>query len=64
MQSAQTTIQTLESFATPPTQASEAACSVKISDRDAAEIMATAEKPPPPNEAALLAARRFVQRLG
>jgi uncharacterized protein (DUF1778 family) len=43
-------------------QAQEATCSIRLSERDAAEVMATADKPPAPNEAALQAARRFIQR--
>src|ERR1700683_5029133 len=39
-------------------QVPEASCSVHLSERDAAEVMASAEKPPAPNEAALQAAMR------
>ena len=46
------------------TQLPEATCSIRLSERDEAEIMAMAEKPPTPNEAALQAARRFTQRRG
>ena len=45
-------------------QVPEATCSIQLSERDAAEVMAAAEKPPAPNEAALQAARRFIQRHG
>lgn len=48
----------------PPSQAPEAICSVRLSERDEAQVMAAAEKPPAPNEAALKAARRFMQRNG
>jgi uncharacterized protein (DUF1778 family) len=42
----------------------EATCSVRLSERDEAELMATAENPPLPNEAALKAAKRFKQSHG
>ena len=45
-------------------QTPEATCSIRLSERDAAAVIATAENPPAPNEAALQAARRFVQRHG
>ena len=45
-------------------QAPETTCSIQLSERDAAEVMVMAEKPPAPNEAALQAARRFIQRRG
>ena len=48
----------------PPPQAPEAACSVRLSERDEAAVLAAADKPPAPNEAALQAARRFIQRHG
>ena len=64
MESTQTDIHTGERPMIPPSQPPEATCSIRLSERDEAEIMATAEKPPAPNEAALQAARRFVQRHG
>jgi uncharacterized protein (DUF1778 family) len=45
-------------------QVPEATCSVRLSERDEAEVMASAEKPPSPNEAAVQAAKRFLQRHG
>lgn len=39
-------------------------CSVSLSERDAAEVMAAAENPPAPNDAALRAAKRFLQGHG
>jgi uncharacterized protein (DUF1778 family) len=48
----------------PISQVPEATCSIRLSERDASEVMATAEKPPAPNDAALQAAKRFVQRHG
>jgi len=45
-------------------QVPEATCSVHLSERDAAEVMAAAEKPPAPNAAALQAARWFIERHG
>ncbi len=42
----------------------EDSCSVRLSERDAAEVMATADNPPAPNEAALNAAKRFLQQHG
>lgn len=48
----------------PQPPVGEVTCSVRLSERDATEIMSTAEKPPAPNEAALQAAQRFMQRHG
>lgn len=45
-------------------QAPEATCSVRLSERHAAEVEASADTPPVPNEAALQAARRFLQSHG
>jgi uncharacterized protein (DUF1778 family) len=50
--------------AIPQPQLPEATCSVRLSERDEAAVMAAAEKPPAANEAALQAARRFIQRHG
>jgi uncharacterized protein (DUF1778 family) len=60
----QTGVSTCGNPAIPQPQAAEATCSVRLSERDAAEVMATAEKPPVPNEVAMQAARRFIQRHG
>jgi hypothetical protein len=46
------------------TDAPEPTCSVDLSERDAAAVMASAENPPAPNEAALQAARRFLEHHG
>jgi uncharacterized protein (DUF1778 family) len=48
----------------PQLQVPEATCSIRLSERDAAEVMAAAETPPAPNEAALQAARRFLEHHG
>jgi len=64
MASTLTGVPTCESPNIPQPQTPEATCSIRLSDRDAAAVMAAAEKPPIPNEAALQAARRFVQRHG
>jgi hypothetical protein len=48
----------------PQPQVPEATCSVRLSERDEAEVMAAAEKPPTPNAAAVEAAKRFMQRHG
>jgi hypothetical protein len=64
MDKTQTGVQPGESPALPPPQAPEEACSVRLSERDEAAVLAAAEKPPAPNEAALQAARRFMQRHG
>jgi hypothetical protein len=45
-------------------QTPEPACSVDLTERDAVAVIAAAENPPAPNEAALQAARRFVGRHG
>ena len=64
MDKTQTDAQTQASTASPEAQAPEATCSVRLSEKDEAEVLATAENPPAPNEAALQAARRFMQRHG
>jgi hypothetical protein len=60
----QTGVQPCESAAIPQPQTPEATCSVRLSERDEAEVLAAAENPPAPNEAALQAARRFLHRHG
>jgi len=37
-------------------------CSVRLSERDAEQILRAAENPPPPVEAALEASRRYLKR--
>ena len=64
MDSTLTGVRTCESPEVPPQQAPEATCSIRLSERDEAEVMATAQKPPAPNEAALDAARPFILRHG
>jgi hypothetical protein len=64
MDKTQTDVQTQGRPAIPEPQAPQATCSVRLSERDEAQVLATAENPPPPNEAAVQAARRFVQRHG
>lgn len=64
MNNPQTKVQTCDNSAVPPVQEPVATCSVRLSERDAAEVMAVADNPPAPNEAALEAARRFLQRHG
>jgi uncharacterized protein (DUF1778 family) len=59
-----TGVQPCGSLPIPQPEASETACSVRLSERDEAAVMAAAEKPPAPNEAALQAARRFIERHG
>ena len=64
MDKTQTDVPTCGSPASPQPEVPEATCSVRLSAKDEVEIMAAAEKPPAPNEAALQAARRFIQRHG
>jgi len=64
MDNTQTGVQTGGSTAIPPPQVPEATCSVRLSERDEAAVLAAAENPPTPNEAALQAAKRFMQRHG
>jgi hypothetical protein len=59
-----TDIAAYENPVLPQPQAPEATCSIRFSERDAAEVMAAAESPPAPNEAALRAARRFLEHHG
>lgn len=42
----------------------EVTCSIRLSEKDEAQILSSAEKPPAPNEAAVQAARRFLQNHG
>jgi hypothetical protein len=60
----QTDVQACNDPTIPQPQEPEVTCSVRLSERDEAEVMAAAEKPPAPNEAAVQAARRFMQRNG
>jgi hypothetical protein len=50
--------------AIPQPPAPEAGCSVRLSERDEAAVLAAADKPPAPNEAALQAVRRFIRNRG
>jgi hypothetical protein len=45
-------------------QTPEPVCSVELSERDADAVLAAAENPPAPTEAALQAARRFLRHHG
>ena len=58
------TLQHTKTLCSPNPQVPEATCSVRLSERDAAEVVAAAEAPPAPNEAALRAARRFLEHHG
>jgi hypothetical protein len=64
MDKTQTGVQPSGNPVVPQAQAPEATCSVRLSERDEAAVLAAADKPPAPNEAALQAARRFIQRHG
>jgi uncharacterized protein (DUF1778 family) len=64
MDRTQTEFQPHDHAATPAPQPPEGTCSVRLSERDEAQVLAAAENPPAPNEAALQAARRFMQRNG
>jgi hypothetical protein len=64
MDKTQTGVPTCGSPLNPQPQVPEAICSVRLSAKDEAEVMAAAEKPPAPNEAAVQAARRFIQHHG
>jgi len=48
----------------PQPQGPEATCSVRLSEKDEAQVLAAAENPPAPNAAAIRAARRLLQRDG
>jgi uncharacterized protein (DUF1778 family) len=62
MDNTQTGQQTYGGPALPQRQVPEPTCSVRLSERDESQVMATSEQPPAPNEAAVQAARRFTQR--
>ena len=64
MNNTQTDMPTYGNPLTPKPQVPEATCSVRLSERDAAEVVAASESPPLPNEAALKAARRFLHSNG
>lgn len=64
MDKTQPSVQPYVSPAIPMPQVAEATCSIRLSERDEAAVMSAADKPPAPNEAALQAARRFIQRHG
>ena len=64
MDKTQTGVQPADSAPIPQPPAPEAACSIRLSERDEAAVMTAADKPPDPNDAALQAARRFLERHG
>jgi hypothetical protein len=64
MKDADTTVPACGSPAVPQRAAPEDSCSVRLSEKDDAQVTAAAEAPPAPNEAALRAARRFLQNHG
>jgi hypothetical protein len=64
VENVETNIPTGEPPAVPPAVAPEDSCSVRLSERDAAAVMAAAENPPAPNEAALRAAKWFLESHG
>ena len=64
MDHTQTSVPPTESPLAPQPPAPESTCSVRLSERDEAAVLAAAEKPPAPNDAAMHAARRFLQRHG
>jgi uncharacterized protein (DUF1778 family) len=64
MEKTQTGLPTPATAAVPTSQAPEPTCSVRLSERDESQIMASAENPPEPNVAAVQAARRLMQRHG
>lgn len=64
MDHTQTSVPPTGGPAAPQPQAPEVTCSVRLSERDEAAVLATAEQPPAPNDAAVQAARRFLQRHG
>jgi uncharacterized protein (DUF1778 family) len=53
-----------ESPVVPASGIPEDSCCVRLSDRDAAQVVASAENPPAPNPAALEAAKRYMQEHG
>ena len=57
-------VQPVASLAISQPSAPEATCSVRLTERDEAAVLAAADNPPAPNEAALQAAKRFIQRHG
>jgi hypothetical protein len=64
MDKTQTDAQTETGVVNPTAETPEGTCSVRLSERDEAEVLSAAENPPAPNEAAVQAARRFMQRHG
>jgi hypothetical protein len=64
MENTQTDLPTCGNPPVPAPEVPEATCSVRLTERDEAEVLAAAEKPPSPNAAALQAAKRFLQRYG
>jgi len=64
MEKVVTTPPVYESPPIPGSAVPEESCCVRLSERDAAEVMATAENPPAPTAAALNAATRLLQQNG
>jgi hypothetical protein len=64
MENVETTSPTPQAPAVSPSAAPEDSCSVRLSERDAAAVMAAADNPPSPSEAALRAAKWFLENHG
>ncbi len=64
MEKVETTAQRSEPPAAAKRDRPEDGCCVRLSERDAEQVMTTAENPPAPNAAALSAAKRFLQHRG
>lgn len=63
MDNAEPPTPTCDTPAVPQPTPAEAVCSIQLTERDAAAVLAAADNPPGPNEAALRAAMRFAQLL-
>lgn len=58
------TVQTCSNPTIALSETLEDDCCVRLSDRDAARVLAAIENPPAPNAKAILAALRFLQKHG
>jgi hypothetical protein len=58
------TVQTPRDISIPPPDLLVNDLCVRLSDRDADQVLASVENPPAPNTVALTAARRFLQKHG
>jgi hypothetical protein len=64
MENVDTTVPVSGGQAVPPPAPPEDSCCVRLSERDAEQVLASAANPPAPTATAIEAAKRFMQKHG